>query len=195
MHDLFTRTIERRQRLTHFLGSPPEWAATAFIAPTAIILGRVRIGADAGIFYGAVLRGDIQAIEIGARSNVQDNAVVHVSDDYPALIGEEVTIGHLACVHACTIADGALIGMQATVLDGAEIGEEAMVGAGALVPPGAVIPPGMLAVGLPARVVRALRPEERRAQRELAAKYVDVSQAHRLRVGSRTLPSAESERP
>lgn len=170
--------MELRQRLKTYLGRTPQIDPSAIVVPGAVVVGHVRLGPEASIFYGAVLRGDINAIEIGAGANVQDNAVVHVSNDRPAVIGDDVSIGHLACVHACTIEAGALVGMQATVLDGATVGSEALVAAGALIPAGMEVPEGMLAVGVPARIVRPLTAEERRQQRALAAKYRDVARAH-----------------
>jgi len=173
--------MELRQRLSQHFATGPRIAPGVFIADTARVTGDVTLGEGASVFYGAVLRGDINRIEVGAGSNVQDNAVIHVSDDLPAIIGAEVSIGHLAVVHACTVEDGVLIGMQATILDGARIESEAMVAAGALVPQGMVVPTGMLAVGLPARIVRALTPEERQAQRNLAVKYQEVARQHQAR--------------
>lgn len=176
--------MEIRQRLNAHLGQTPQIDPTAIVIAGAVVIGHVLLGPGASVFYGAVLRGDINAIEIGAGSNIQDNAVIHVSNERPAWVGEEVSIGHLACVHACRIEAGALIGMQATVLDGATVGAEALVAAGALIPAGMEVPEGMLAVGVPARIVRSLTAEERRQQRELAAKYQEVARAHAARVSS-----------
>jgi len=167
--------MHTQELLEKHLAVEPRTTQAVFIAATASITGDVELGARTSIWHGAVLRGDINAIRVGAGSNVQDNAVIHVSDIYAAEIGEEVVIGHLACVHACRIGDGALIGMHSVVLDGAEVGDEAIVAAGAVVPPGMKIPAGMMAVGVPARIVRALSAEERRGQRELAGKYVEVA--------------------
>jgi len=168
-----------RQRLTTALHTPPSLANARFIAPNATIIGQVELAPDVSIFYGAVLRGDINHIRVGARSNIQDNAVLHVSDAFGVHIEEEVTVGHLACIHACTIHAGALIGMHATIMDGASIGSEALVAAAALVPPGMHIPDGMLAAGLPAKIIRPLTPDERRAHRALAHKYLEVAKHHR----------------
>ncbi len=144
---------------------------SAFIAPTATVIGHVEIGAEASVWFGAVLRGDADRIVLGEGANVQDNAVVHADPGYPTLIGVNATIGHGAVVHGCTIGDGALIGMNATVLNGARIGAEAIIGAGAVVSPGTEIPAGMLAVGIPARVVRELNIEDRQAGAQGAANY------------------------
>ena len=121
----------------------------------------------------------MHSIRIGARSNVQDGSVLHVTQDrFPCVVGDEVTIGHRAVVHGCQVGDGALIGIGAIVLDGASVGDEALVGAGAVVSPGAVIPPRSLAVGVPARVVRELSDDERTLQRERTLRYVETARHH-----------------
>lgn len=150
----------------------PRIHPSAFIAPSADVMGDVVIGEEASIWYQAVLRGDIQSIVVGPRSNVQDGAVIHLADDYGAHIGELVTIGHKAIVHACTVKDEVLIGMGAIILDGAEIGERSIVGAGSLVTMHKKIPPGSLVFGSPAKVVRALDLEEQKGVRFWADKYV-----------------------
>ena len=127
------------------------------------------------MWYNAVVRGDIAPIRIGKDSNVQENAVIHVSRDIPVSIGERVTIGHGAIIHSCTIEDDVLIGMGATILDGAVVGQGAMIGAGALVGPGKVIPPNSLVVGIPGKVVRELTPEELEANRENIREYLEIS--------------------
>jgi carbonic anhydrase/acetyltransferase-like protein (isoleucine patch superfamily) len=139
----------------------PDIASDVFIAEGAQIIGRVQIKSRVGIWYNAVLRGDVDKIVIDEDSNVQDCAVFHVDRDRPCIIGKRVTIGHGAVIHGCTIKDGALIGMGATVLDGAVVEEGALIGANALVPEGKVIPAGMLAVGIPAKVIRQLTDEEK----------------------------------
>ena len=151
----------------------PDIHSTAFIAPDATIIGRVKIGAHSSVWYHATIRGDINDIEIGEYTNIQDNCVLHVSDaKKPALkIGNKVTVGHSAILHSCTIKDGALIGMGACILDGSEIGEYAVVGAKALVTEGKKIPPRTLAVGVPAKVVRELTDEEVEALKDSANEY------------------------
>lgn len=140
------------------------------------MIGDVEIGPDASVWFGSVVRGDIHRIRIGARTNLQDQCVVHVTRDrFPTEIGCEVTVGHRATVHGCTVRDGALVGIGATVLDGAVVGEEALVAAGAVVTPGTEIPPGALARGVPARVVRDLTPDERAAQHRRALDYVTTA--------------------
>lgn len=162
------------------IGPHPELIApSAFIAPTATVIGHVEIGAEASVWFGAVLRGDADRICVGPGSNIQDNAVVHADPGFPTLVGANVTVGHAAILHGCTVGDGALVGMHATVLNGARIGAEAVIGAGAVVPPGADIPAGSLAVGIPAKVVRQLDAEGRLAGAQGAATYRQRAQRYR----------------
>jgi carbonic anhydrase/acetyltransferase-like protein (isoleucine patch superfamily) len=144
-----------------------------------VVIGDVVIGPDSSVWFGAVVRGDVHRIRIGARTNLQDHCVVHVTRDrFATEIGDEVTVGHRAVVHGCRVGDGALIGIGAIVLDGARVGEEALVGAGALVSPGMEIPAGALALGVPARVVRALSADERALHRARAAEYVETARLY-----------------
>ncbi|HSP17864.1 MAG TPA: gamma carbonic anhydrase family protein [Thermoanaerobaculia bacterium] len=144
-----------------FQGKEPRFGERVFLAESCAVIGDVELGDDSSIWYGAVLRGDIHYIRIGARSNVQDNSVLHVEHGTgPAVIGEEVTIGHSATVHGCTVGRGALIGIGAKVLSHAEIGEQALIGAGAVVQEGMKVPPRTLVVGVPARVKRELSKDE-----------------------------------
>lgn len=167
------------ERLERYLSREPRIDATAYVAPSAVLIGDVTLGPRSSVWPLCVLRGDIHAIEIGEGSNVQDGTVVHLADDYGVKVGRYVTIGHSAMIHACTIEDECLIGMRATVLDGAVIGAGSIVGAGALVTKGTVVPPGSLVMGLPAKVVRPLTEEEKRGSRALAEKYIQVAAAHR----------------
>jgi gamma-carbonic anhydrase len=169
------------QRLAQFLGQAPRLDPTTYVAPQATVVGDVRLGAHCSVWPAAVLRGDINYIEIGEGTNIQDGAVVHLADDFPTLIGRYVTIGHRAVIHACVIEDECLIGMSATILDGAVIGAQSIIGAGALVTKGTKIPSGSLVLGAPARILRALTPEERAALRDSAEKYIHVAAAHRSR--------------
>lgn len=153
----------------------PRIDSSAFIAGSADIIGRVTIHEEASVWYQATLRGDINEIVIGSQSNVQDNAVIHLSDDFGCYIGKLVTVGHSAILHACEIKDEVLVGMGAIVLDGAVIGERSIIGAGALVTGGTVIPPGSLVLGSPAKVVRQLSPEEQSKVKDWALKYVRQS--------------------
>ena len=167
-----------QERLAKYLGKQPDTARALFIAPTATVVGDVTLGAQSSVWYGAVLRGDINAIVVGNGTNIQDGAIVHLADDYSARIGDFTTIGHAAIVHACEIGSECLIGMGATILDGARIGDRCIVGANALVTQRFVAPPGSLVLGAPAKVVRALTDEEQRGLRRWAEKYIPVAQAH-----------------
>ncbi len=157
----------------------PRLDPTAFVVPGATVVGDVTLEAEASVWFGAVLRGDINRIVVGPQSNVQDNAVLHLSDDFPALLGARVTVGHGAIVHACAVDDECLIGMGAVVLDGAEIGARSIIGANALVTVGAKIPPGSLVLGSPGKVVRSLSPEEQAGIRHWALKYVENARLFR----------------
>ena len=141
-------------------GIAPEIDADAWVAPGAQVMGRVRLAAGVGIWFGAAIRGDNEWIEIGEATNVQENCVLHTDMGYPLTIGAGCTIGHTAILHGCTIADGSLIGMGATVLNGARIGRNVLVGAGALVTEGKEIPDGVMVIGRPGKVARALTAEE-----------------------------------
>lgn len=164
-----------------FSGISPQIHESAFIAASADLIGRVKIEEQASVWYNATLRGDINEIVIGPKSNVQDNAVIHLSDDYGTYLGELVTIGHSAIIHACTIKDEVLIGMGACILDGAVIGERSIIGANALVTGGTVIPPGSLVVGSPAKVVKTLDLAEQQKIKHWAEKYVRNAQIYKNR--------------
>lgn len=151
----------------------PQIDDAVWIAPSAVIVGDVVIGPEVGIWFGAVARGDIERITIGARTNVQENAVLHTDSGYPLTIGANVTIGHAAIVHGCSIGDNSLIGMGATVLNGARIGRNCLIGANALVTENKVIPDNSLVMGAPAKVVRAIDEEGIAALAASAARYVD----------------------
>lgn len=169
-------------QLDTFLRKSPEIGRDVYIASTAVVLGDVTLGDHSSVWYGAVLRGDINRIVVGHHSNVQDNAVLHLADEFPCIVGSWVTIGHSATVHACTVGDECLVGMGATILDGAEIGMQSLIGAHALVTPGTRIPPGSLVMGAPAVVKRALTAGERAGLKHWAHKYV-VNGAYCLRHG------------
>ncbi len=172
-------TVE--ERLARHLTKTPDVARANWVAANATVVGDVTLGPRSSVFYGAVLRGDIARIVVGEGSNIQDNAVVHLADDLDAIIGDWVTVGHSAIVHACTIGDECLIGMGAKVLDGAVIGARSFIAAGAVVTPRTVIPPGSMVMGTPAKVVRTLADEEQTRLRGWAEKYVAVSAAHAVR--------------
>lgn len=160
-------------------GRTPQIAADVFIAPGAVVIGHVVLEAGVSVWYGAVIRGDSGRIVIGARSNVQDNAVIHVNTRHDTVIGMDVTLGHGAIVEGCTIGNGALLGMRATVLDGATVGEGALIAAGTVVLEGQTIPPHTLAVGVPARVKGPLSEAQRARVAHAAAEYVKYAQTHR----------------
>jgi carbonic anhydrase/acetyltransferase-like protein (isoleucine patch superfamily) len=150
------------------------------------VIGRVEIGEESSVWFGAVLRGDVNSIRIGRRSNIQDNCTIHVDEGaHPTTIEDEVTVGHNAILHGCKIQSRVLIGMGAIILDGAEIGEDCIVGAGALVLEGAVIPPGTLALGLPAKKFRPLTDQEVEMIRGSAAHYVKQAKEWREQTSSR----------
>ena len=162
-----------------FDGVWPRVHPDAWVAPGAVIVGDVEIGPESSVWYGTVVRGDVHFVRIGARTNLQDGSIFHVTRDrHPCRVGDEVTVGHRATVHGCTVHDGALIGIGAIVLDGAEIGEGALVGAGSVVAPGTRIAAGVVALGIPARVVRSLSEVERGEQRARTLAYVETARLH-----------------
>jgi carbonic anhydrase/acetyltransferase-like protein (isoleucine patch superfamily) len=169
-------TIE--ERLQKYLGRTPNLARAAFVAGNATVLGDVTLGTEGSIWYGCVLRGDINAIVIGNGTNVQDGTIVHLADDYGVRIGNHTTIGHAAIIHACEIGDECLIGMGATILDGAKIGNRCIVGANALVTQRFVAPPGSMILGAPAKIARPLTEAEQNGLRLWADKYIAVAKAH-----------------
>ena len=172
-------------RLKRFFGKTPDMGQALFVAPTATVLGDVILGPQSSVWYGAVLRGDINEIRVGEGTNLQDQAVVHLADDFGAYIGAWCTVGHGAIIHACTIGDECLIGMGSTLLDGAQIGARSIVGANSLVPQGMVVPPGSLVYGSPAKIIRPLAPAEQSALRGWAEKYIAIAKAHAARLFSK----------
>jgi carbonic anhydrase/acetyltransferase-like protein (isoleucine patch superfamily) len=160
------------QQLDTYLRRKPTLGMGAYIARGAVVIGDVTLGDYSSVWYNAVLRGDINRIVIGHHTNIQDNSVIHLADEFPCLIGNWVTVGHTAIVHACTVGDECLIGMGATILDGAEIGEQSIIGANALVTQFTKIPPGSMVLGSPAKVVRTLSAEECQLIKPWAEKYV-----------------------
>ena len=161
--------------LLEYAGKRPDVASDAFVAETAVVLGNVRLGPGASVWFNAVLRGDKDRIVIGARTNVQDNATLHLDPGFPTIVGDGVTIGHGAIVHGCTIEDNCLIGMGSTVLSGARIGRDSIVGAQALVTEGKQFPPRSLILGVPAKVVRELSDEDVEGIRRSARGYYEHS--------------------
>lgn len=138
----------------------PQIDPEAWIAPNSVVIGNVSIGKESSIWFNVTIRGDIEFIRIGERVNIQDNVVLHVDDDFPLIVGNNVTVGHSALLHGCTIEDNVLIGMGAVVLNGAIIRKGAQIGAGAVIPPGMEVPENMMALGVPAKVKRELLPQE-----------------------------------
>jgi len=157
----------------------PTIHSSAWIVPSATVLGDVILGEESSVWYGAVLRGDINRIILGPRSNVQDNAVVHVDTSYPTTIGELVTVGHVAVVHACKIDNEVLVGMSAVILDDVEVGARSIIGANALVTMGMKIPPGSLVLGSPAKIRRQLSLDEQKDIARWAWSYVETAKQFR----------------
>lgn len=162
-----------------YRGNSPRIAPGAFVAPTATVIGDVQVGEESSLWFGVIVRGDVNIIRIGSRTNLQDGTIVHVtSGTHPTWIGDGVTVGHGAMLHGCRIGDGCLVGIGAIVLDGAEIGMGSMIAAGSLVAPGTVVPPRSLVMGGPARVKRSLTAAEDELLRTLSARYVDYRLAY-----------------
>ncbi len=151
---------------------------TAFVAPGASLIGRVKLGRDASIWFGCVLRGDVNRIVIGEGTNIQDGSILHVDDDHPCLIAPRVHVGHHVNLHGCVVETGAMVGIGAIVLSGARIGREAVVGAGSVVLEGTRVPPRTLVVGAPARPVRSVTERDLRYIRSWVAKYVRLAKAY-----------------
>lgn len=162
-----------------FSGSSPALDDTAWAAPNATLIGDITIGERSSVFYGAVLRGDLDSITIGSGSNLQDNVTVHCDIGVPTVVGNGVSVGHGAILHGCTVEDDCLIGMGATVLNRAVIGAGSLVAAGSVVLEGTIIPPGSLVAGVPAKVRRELTAEDRAGVIANASHYVELSAAHR----------------
>lgn len=159
-----------------FGGKSPVVHASAWIAPGAVVVGDVEVGEGSSVWFGCVVRGDVNHVRIGRRTNVQDVTTIHVtSKTHPTIVGDEVTIGHRVVLHGCTIKDRCLVGIGSVLMDGAVVGPEAVVGAGALVPPGMVVPPRTLVMGSPAKVKRDLSAEEVEALRKSADNYVEYA--------------------
>ena len=161
-------------------GKAPSVAADAYVADGAILIGAVTLKEGSSVWFNSVLRADSEPITIGRFTNVQDNSTLHVDPGFPCVVGDHVTIGHGAIVHACTVEDNVLIGMHATVLSGAVVGRDSIVGANALVTENARIPPGSLVLGVPGKVVRSLKPEEIEGIRRSAEGYVRRAALYRL---------------
>ncbi|MFB7125201.1 gamma carbonic anhydrase family protein [Kitasatospora xanthocidica] len=160
-------------------GRVPAVDPGAFVAPNAVVVGDVTVAAGASVWYGAVLRGDAESISVGAGSNIQDNCTLHADPGFPLVVGERISVGHNAVLHGCTVEDDVLVGMNATVLNGARIGTGSLVAAGAVVPQGMVVPPGSLVAGVPAKVRRELTEDEKTGIKANGAGYQLLADAHR----------------
>jgi carbonic anhydrase/acetyltransferase-like protein (isoleucine patch superfamily) len=178
-----------QDRIRYFAHQSPVIASSAYVAPGAVLVGDVHLGENASIWFQAALRADLNLIRIGASSNIQDGAVIHVADDHGTLVGERVTVGHGAILHACTVGDEVLVGMNAVILDGAEIGERSIIGANALVTAGTKVPPGSLFLGSPGKVVRALSDAEQEDLASWAERYVILAECYRTGGPQIHLPS------
>ena len=170
-------------------GIVPQVEEAALVTASSILVGDVRLGKDASVWFAAVLRGDLRHIEIGEESNIQDGCLLHVTRELPVVVGSRVTVGHGAILHGCVIGKGSLVGMGATILDGAVIGEESVVAAGALVPEGKVFPPRSLIMGVPGKVVRQVSDEEAARLQEQARRYVELAWSYREGRRSRKGPA------
>jgi carbonic anhydrase/acetyltransferase-like protein (isoleucine patch superfamily) len=168
------RPVVRPYKSTH-----PRLGARAWVDASAQVIGDVELGEDASVWMGTVVRGDVNQVRIGARTNVQDACVVHVTAQHPTRLAEDVTVGHSATLHGCTVERLCLVGIGATVLNGAVVGEESIVAAGALVPEGMHVPPRSLVMGVPAQVRRPVTEEERASLRRYADRYVGLKEDYR----------------
>lgn len=157
----------------------PKLAASAWVADSAQVIGKVVLGEDSSIWFGAVLRGDNEALTVGRGSNVQDGSVIHSDPGFPMTLGDNVTIGHQVMLHGCSIGEGSLVGIQSVILNGAKIGRNCLVGAGSLVTEGKEFPDGSLIVGSPAKVVRTLTPEQIAGMQKAATHYIDNARRYR----------------
>ncbi|MEG3628013.1 gamma carbonic anhydrase family protein [Streptomyces poriticola] len=171
--------MTQKALITGIGGKEPKVDQEAFVAPASTVIGDVTLHAGASVWYGAVLRGDVESITVGASSNVQDNCTLHADPGFPVTVGERVSIGHNAVVHGASIGDDCLIGMGATVLNGAVIGSGSLIAAQALVPQGMEVPPGSLVAGVPAKVRRQLTDEEREGVTLNGTVYAELAVAHR----------------
>lgn len=174
---------------TDNIGCKPEIEGAAYVAPSAVLRGAVSLGPEASVWHCAVLRGDIAPIKVGSRSNVQDGAILHVADHLPCIVGEDVTIGHAAIVHACRIGNRCLIGMGSIIMNDSIIGDECIIGAGAVIPGGKTIPPRSLVLGNPGRVVRSVTDEEVEGLKAQARTYIALARASAEAEARRTATS------
>lgn len=165
--------------IVEYEGHEPKISDSCYISENATIIGRVELEENVNIWYGTVVRGDGNYIEIGKNTNIQDNCIVHIASDYPTIIGDHVTIGHGAIVHACTIGDNVLVGMGAIILNGAKIGDNVIIGAGSLIPPGKEIPSNTMVMGSPGKVIRELTEKDREVFEKSALNYIELAEKHK----------------
>lgn len=185
--------MERPLR-THY--EPQGVDPAAFIAPTAVVLGDVIIGPQSSVWFGAVIRGDCEAIRIGRRTNIQDGAILHADPGFPCVLGDDVTVGHGAIVHGATVEDECLLGMRCVVMNGARIGRGSIVGVGSVVTEGMQIPPGSVAIGVPARIHRQSTPQDRQRIAHAAAHYVHAAEVYRQQTtGEESAPAPTRPEP
>mmetsp|Transcript_21324 Transcript_21324/g.64154 ORF Transcript_21324/g.64154 Transcript_21324/m.64154 type:complete len:260 (-) Transcript_21324:242-1021(-) len=194
----YKETLSKHRTLQAFEGATPKLGTDIFVAPNASVIGNVTLGDNSSVWYNTVLRGDVNNITVGTNTNIQDAAIVHVArhalgDPTATVIGNNVTIGHGAVIHACTIEDDCLIGMGATVLDGSQVKKGSIVAAGALVTPGTVVPTGEIWAGRPAKKLRDLDPEEATFVTRSAANYAMLAKEHAVE-NAKTLPEIELDR-
>ncbi|WP_181768191.1 gamma carbonic anhydrase family protein [Streptomyces albidus (ex Kaewkla and Franco 2022)] len=182
---------EQRAVIAGVSGRQPKIDEDAYAAPTSVVVGDVTLGAASSVWYGAVLRADCDIITIGQGSNIQDNCTVHADPGFPTHVGEGVSVGHNAVLHGCTVEDEVLVGMSATVLNGARIGAGSLIAAHALVPQGMQVPPGSLVAGVPAKIKRDLSPEELEGIKANALMYQHLARMHRDEIS----PSDEGRKP
>lgn len=168
-----------RKMIIEYQGNMPEIHSSCFVADNAAVIGNVKLKKNASIWYGTVIRGDDNFISIGEDTNIQDNCTIHINRYCPTIIGDGVTVGHGAIVHACTIGNNVLIGMGAIILDGAEIGDNAIIAAGSVIPPGKKIPSNVMVIGSPGKITRELAEEEVLSLRATAQHYVELSNKHK----------------
>lgn len=157
----------------------PQIHPSVFVAPNVTVMGNVSVGAESSLFFGAVLRAEIESVVIGERTNIQDNCILHIDEGFPLTVGNDCTIGHGAILHGCTIGDNTLVGMGAIVLNGAVIGRDCIIGAGALIPQGVVIPDGSLVVGAPGKVRREVTEEEKASSLDTARRYMEEAEGYK----------------
>ena len=179
LRSLINRGVNSSEKLLNkSLSAKPKLGKGVFIAKGAVVIGAVTLGNFSSVWFNAVLRGDINRIVVGHHTNIQDSCVIHLADEIPCILGNYVTVGHSAILHACTIGDEVLVGMGSTILDGSQVGKQCLIGARALVTPRTKIPAGSLVLGAPAKVVRSLTPTERRELKGFAEKYVSLSASY-----------------